>query len=477
MSNTEYIIIPGTQRKVYENSVVVLFRLPDTKWILHCGHYSYNGVRQKGWYFSSIPSSTVMPVFLEDLVAMRVVNGPQPHPPGPHPPCPPHPPGPHPPCPPVPIPIIFTPEDKKMIDSAMITVESLEDRDRLSGDWLINGKIIRVNNVEGAVEYYEWQSENETWVPASLGYRYMTRDEIQHDLAGTIVDVVYSDSNGLLTLVCYNGDEAQVLLSDVAHSPTYEDYKIRIPVFGKPDLVIDIPKGSTIQSVEVVESYEIEPGVTVPALIITEEIDGHAHVIATDITNLYNMFQKLDDTSTIKMSVDSATSSLSAEVKISDMPSNILNVDRTGLYVDVSGKADKVEMPAGCLLVSDGLGGFTKVGNGVMLQRVGAMQDSDEIVPTGNVIAAAIQAAIDATIIDITEQLDALNTRVTALETRVTDLEMNAVGPGESDEVVTSTTSGVTRSGYTIGSDVLSGDATVLATDKAVHDAMSWRAM
>ena len=168
MSNTEYIIIPGTHQKVYENSVVVLFRLPDTKWILHCGYYSYNGVRQKGWYFSSIPSNTVMPVFIEDLVAMKVISGPQPvPPPGPHPPFPPCPPGPHPPAP---IPIIFTPEDKKMIDASMITVETLEDRDRLSGDWLINGKIIRVNNVEGAVEYYEWQSDNQQWVPASLGY-------------------------------------------------------------------------------------------------------------------------------------------------------------------------------------------------------------------------------------------------------------------------------------------------------------------
>lgn len=474
MSNTEYIIIPGTQRKVYENSVVVLFRLPDTKWILHCGYYSYNGVRQKGWYFSSIPSATVMPVFLEDLVAMKVINGPQPCPPGPHPPLPPHPPG---PIPPAPIPIIFTPEDKKMIDAAMITVETLEDRDRLSGDWLINGKIIRVNNVDGAVEYYEWQSANETWVPASLGYRYMTRDEIQQDLAGTIVDVVYSDSNGLLTLVCYNGDESTVLLSGVANNPTYENFQIRIPVFGKPDLVIDIPKGSSIANVEVVERYEISPGVFVPALVITEEIDGQAHVVATDITNLYNLFQTIDDTSTIKMSIDSASSSLSAEVKISDMPSNVLNVDRTGLYVDISGKVDKVEMSADYLLVSDGLGGFTKAGNGIMLQSSGTMPSSAAIVPTSNLIAAAIQAAIDATVTDISEQLHALDEEILAVSNRVAFLEETAVGPGDSDEVVTSTLNGVTRSGYTIGSDVLTDDASSLATEKAVHDAMSWRAM
>lgn len=474
MSNTEYIIIPGTHQKVYENSVVVLFRLPDTKWILHCGYYSYNGVRQKGWYFSSIPSGTVMPVFIEDLVAMRVINGPTPCPPGPHPPFPPCPPGPHPPAP---IPIIFTPEDKKMIDASMITVETLEDRDRLSGDWLINGKIIRVNNVEGAVEYYEWRSDIEQWIPASLGYRYMTREEIQQEFAGTIVDVVYSNSNGLLTLVSYSGEETTRLLEDVAHNPSYEDFQIRIPVFGKPDLVIDIPKGSTLTDIKVVDRYEIEPGIFVPALVVTEEVDGQEHEIATDVTSLYNLFQRIEDTSTIKMTIDSASSSLSAEVKISDMPSNVLNVDRTGLYVDISGKVDKVDMDANYLLVSDGLGGFTKAGNGIRLQTSGAMLDADDIVPTGNVIAAAIQAAIDATIIDITAELEAIEAELAAVTARVTALEQNAVGPGESDEVVTSTTTGVTRSGYTIGSDVLSGDANILATEKAVQDVMSWRAM
>lgn len=465
MSNTDYIIIPGTQQKVYENSVVVLFRLPDTKWILHCGYYSYNGVRQKGWYFSSIPSNTVMPVFIEDLVAMRVISGPQPVPPGPHPPFPPFPPGPHPPAP---IPIIFTPEDKKMIDASMITVETLEDRDRLSGGWLNNGKIVRVNNVEGAVEYYEWDSSSSQWVPATLGYRYMTRDEIQQEMSGTIVDVTYSNSNGLLTLVRYSGDESTTMLDGIAHHPSYEDFQIRIPVFGRPDLVIDIPKGSVVTDVSVVERYEIEPGRFVPALVITEEIDGQVHEVATDITKLYNLFQNVADTNTISMHVDSATSALTADVKISDMPANVLNVDSKGLYVDVSGKVDKVPMSASYLLVSDGLGGFTRAGNGIHLQTSGTMLDSSDIVPTGNVIATAIRAAIEATVIDISEQLDSLNRRVT-------ELEDNFIGEGDEGEVVTSTGSGITRSGYTIGSDVLSSHADSLATEKAVHDAMSWK--
>ena len=147
----DYIIIPGTQQKVYEGSIVVLNRLPGLKWIIHCGYYEYNGRKQKGWYFASIPSDTTMPVFKEDLVAMRVIDEsgdhPEPHP-HPHPPIPPH--------PPAPIPVIFTPDDKKMIERSMITVPSLEERDKLGNKHLINGKVVRVNDDEGQVEYYEW---------------------------------------------------------------------------------------------------------------------------------------------------------------------------------------------------------------------------------------------------------------------------------------------------------------------------------
>ena len=61
MDNVEYIIIPGTDTKVYENSLVELLRLPDTKWLLQCGTYNYNGVKRKGWYFASKPPGTIIP--------------------------------------------------------------------------------------------------------------------------------------------------------------------------------------------------------------------------------------------------------------------------------------------------------------------------------------------------------------------------------------------------------------------------------
>ena len=161
----QYIIIPGTQQKVYEGTVVVLHRLPNVKWIIHNGYYNYNGRKQKGWYFSSIPADTTMPVFNEDLVAMTILDDggdtprppypPGPFPPGPFPPGP-YPPGPFPPEPPAPVPIPFTPQDKKQVDAAMITVPTLRERDKLGNRYLIDGKLVRVNDIdgEGTVDYF-----------------------------------------------------------------------------------------------------------------------------------------------------------------------------------------------------------------------------------------------------------------------------------------------------------------------------------
>lgn len=458
MDNVEYIIIPGTDTKVYENSLVELLRLPDTKWLLQCGTYTYNGVKRKGWYFASKPPGTIIPVFVEDLVNMKVIDGPKVK-------CFPS------PVPPVPVPTIFTVEDKKMLDASMVTVPTLADRDALVNPGLDNGKVVRVNDVEGYVEYYEWDKSNQTWIPATLGYRYMTRDQIHEEFAGTVVDVLYSDSTGLLTLVKYNGDEEERQLTGLAHDISYSDFKIRVPIFGKPDLVIDLAQGTGIGSMRIEEHYEISPGVFVPALVVTEVIEGQTVDIATDVTSLYNQFENMSSTDTVSLYVDSSTSTLKADVKISSFASNVLNVDNTGLYVDISGKVDKYPVIANYLLVSDGLGGFTMAGNGIIVKDQGTMDgQSNTEVPTSNLIAAAIQAAITAATASIQSQIDALSARVSSLED-------NFIPVGGSNEIITSTTSGIQRSGYTIGGSSLVGSSGLIASEEAVVQAISWNPM
>lgn len=92
----DYILIPHTNFKLYDGSVVILSRFPDTRWIVHNGFYSFNGTQANGWYFESIPAGTIMPLTEPDLEGIYVVSSPSggcPHPkpwpgPGPFPPVP-----------------------------------------------------------------------------------------------------------------------------------------------------------------------------------------------------------------------------------------------------------------------------------------------------------------------------------------------------------------------------------------------------
>lgn len=175
--NQEFIIVPNTGEKIYDGTIVILQRLPGTKWIVHEGHYIYNNKKSYGWYLSAIPSGTTMPLFQSDLYMITIVGSkPHPHPPCPPGPCPPGP-GPFPPPGPCPEVYPFTKEDKDQIREAMLTVDSLEDRDKLSSSDLQDGKVVRVNDFDGEVAYFEWSSESQTWLPLNFGSTIITKQE------------------------------------------------------------------------------------------------------------------------------------------------------------------------------------------------------------------------------------------------------------------------------------------------------------
>lgn len=184
--NQEFLVVPNSNKRIYDGTVVMLLRLPAMKWVVHCGYYMYNGTKQSGWYLSSIPSQTNMPLFPNDLVGIIILDG-EPCPPGPYPPpFPPHPP--IPPFPPGPEIVQYTKDDKLMVDRAMITVPDLAERDKLSSDLLIDGKVVRVNDYEGRIEYFEWDATNKEWNLLSLGDRYIDAQTIA-DTYATIEQV------------------------------------------------------------------------------------------------------------------------------------------------------------------------------------------------------------------------------------------------------------------------------------------------
>lgn len=415
-----YIIIPGTDIKLLENSIVILNRLPNTKWIVKQGYYTYDGSKKKGWYLCSIPSKTIMPLFTEDLVTLTILSGndtepigpgPDPFPPHPCPPFPPFPPGPFPPLPPgppeppVPKPVIFTQDDKDIIDRAMITVQDLEERDKLSSSDLINGRIVRVNTTENGVDYFEWDSDSQSWKQAELGYRYLTREEIENRLASCIVDVVYSDSRGALVISDYTGTLKEVGLDGLVHSVTYDNYELRIPIFGKEDLVVPIPKDSSLRAAWFDPHYTFPDGSVKPAIVFEVVDEEGSRLVPMDASDLYNILHG-SSTDSIRVIVNNEEGEITANIRIDDSSDNLLSVTENGLLVDIS----------------------------------------------------EVRRAID------------------TLSGRVDEIERNLVGEGSPDKVVLSTEKGVTRSDYELGGNILSETGSnLIATETAVKEAISWK--
>lgn len=182
--------VPNSNTVLYEGIMVVLERFPETRWIVHNGGYRYNGIQSTGWYFSSIPTNTIIPVTDQDLVNISVVADDVPPlgpplfdhcgsiaPPSTFPPdywypIPPEddsdnpPPQPLPPIPPVPTPdkpAMYTEFKDDQLMAAFISVPTAEYLDKWASSEIPDGKIVRVNDINGEPVYLIWDKTNERW--------------------------------------------------------------------------------------------------------------------------------------------------------------------------------------------------------------------------------------------------------------------------------------------------------------------------
>lgn len=461
-----FIVVPGTDKKLFDGTVVILNRLPNLRWILHYGPYFYAGKKHTGWYFCSIPSDTTMPVFNEDLVNLQVIDQPDcPYPPGPFPPGP-FPPG---PCPPAPIPVPFTPQDKKQLSSAMLTVDTLFERDALSRYTLQDGKIVRVNDIDGqgTLEYYSWCAATGSWQEASLGYRYMTREEIEQSIGSDIVDIAWSNEEGALVITNHNNDKSKTELTGLAHDLVFdnEELTIRVPIYGKPDLVIKIPEDKHIVAIRFEPEWDFD-GVIKPAIVVTVSDGKASEDIAGDATGLYNIY-KGGETPTAKILINSASNQITAQVKLSSIPENAIGIDNEGLYVDLSGYVHKQNIDSNLVLVSDGNGGFTYGGPGVEIENatpISNLPNPDKTIVTANLVVQAIEAAIEAVVIDVEERLSSIEERIN-------------FGSGVDGDLLVTSGDKLSRSNAKIGGSELSEGSTesLVARETAVIEALSWR--
>ena len=88
-------IITDSGLELRDGTIVMLVQFPGTRWVVKHGWYNYQGNQYTGWYFSSIPTQTCLPVTDEYLKMITVVNDncgcKPPVCPPPFPPCPPPP--------------------------------------------------------------------------------------------------------------------------------------------------------------------------------------------------------------------------------------------------------------------------------------------------------------------------------------------------------------------------------------------------
>lgn len=460
---TDYILIPGTNYRIYAGSLVKLNRIPNKKWVICCGCYNYDNTNHKGWYFKSIDNAEVLPLCTDDISRMQVIQDgridvkstnrripfiPVPPQPSPSPS----------PQPKPPSSIIYTKEDKLLIDKSMITVSTLDDRDALDLSRLVDGKICKVNNAGGQLIYYSWDASNSTWVEATLGYKYMTREEVEEAISTSskgIVSVEWSDSKGALVITNFDKTTFEASLNGVAHDPVFikDDITLTIPVYGRDDIVVKIPSERYLENVRYESSYLLPDGSYGPALVFTISNDGSYSEIVVGTSAISAKSYSGSSTDSIKVAVDSEICSISAEAKIAKTDGNALSTSTDGLYVDISGKVDNKDIAKGYLLVADGLGGFTYADPGIQVFTEGNIDDiGDQGVVTASIISTAIKAAVKDPFDVLSNSISAINSRTAKLEDRVCNI-YDMIG------------------GSTLSTD---DSGVLLATEAAVKAAISW---
>lgn len=156
---------------IVDGSIIIISRFPKIKWVAHYGTFQYKQKKYTGWYASSIPSQTILPLTEAELMGVSLSEDNcdcdhhchPPYPPYPYPPHP-HPPHPHPPYTP-------DPEYIKMIEQAFISVEYLADRDALHDVMDVpDGKLVRVDDCgEHDTKYFRWNRAKGEWVEEKFG--------------------------------------------------------------------------------------------------------------------------------------------------------------------------------------------------------------------------------------------------------------------------------------------------------------------
>ena len=240
------------------------------------------------------------------------------------------------------------------------------------------------------------------------------------------------------------GSNEGVQLANVAHDPVYDatNLKITIPVYGKDDVVINIPKDKFVTA-------GVYNTVTKNIELTIQGQDEKVLIPASDLVDVYTA-NNTDKNITVTIT----DNTISASLTIDPIATNALTYSDKGFLVDTTSKLDKLTDSVGGKIVISKADGTVQEST-IAINTTEDLGTSTVTIPTENVITNAITTAIN-----------------TAGKGKI-----DTVIGKENNIVIFGTDGAIKDSGVKIGGAIISDtpDELTLATEAAVTDALSWK--
>ena len=334
------------------------------------------------------------------------------------------------------------------VTSSVYSTETLPDVNKaVIGQFYLNPTSLELN-----VTF-----NNKNWLVATPGYltdgaNWATADSNKLATIGLIkagikdaidnIDVTLSFDNttGKISV----GSNEGVLLANVAHDPVYDatNLKITIPVYGKDDVVINIPKDKFVTA-------GVYNTVTKNIELTIQGQDEKVLIPASDLVDVYTA-DNTDKNITVTIT-DNNT--ISASLTIDPIATNALTYSDNGFLVDTTSKLNKLTNSVGGKIIISKADGTVQEST-IAINTTEDLGTSTVTIPTENIITNAITTAIN-----------------TAIEGKI-----DKVIGKENNVIIFGKDGAIKDSNVTIGGATLSdtSNANLLATEAAVLDAISW---
>lgn len=306
--------------------------------------------------------------------------------------------------------------------------------------------------------------DGSTWIQASPGYltdgvEWAAADSNKLATIGLIKKGIQEAVSNIQLTTTFDNESGQVrvgtgtsaTLTHVAHGATWDSaqLKLTIPMYGDADLVVNIPKDKFVTAGQYYKDYPDSVSATHHNVIVLT-IDNQEEPVIIPAEALVNVYTADNAGKNVSITV-SDQNKISASVVIDPEEGNALVTSATGLKVDISSKMDKISSATGTkIAMTTANGGVSESSYTVLTE--GDMGSDDTVIPTANLIAAAISAAINSS---VANKVD-----------RVVGVENNLVG--------FATEGAIKDTGKKVGGATLAADPNenTVATEAAVNEAI-----